>query len=961
MAIKKTLSSRFIIATERLGLRWDRLGWPFGLLLLIFIRCKMRKYNLYDTRAEEASAIRATHDEHARLKPDWRNLYSRSADGSFNDLASDTMGKVYTRFGRNIPPADGKGVVDPGEALPSPIYVSDSLLQRKEIIPATTINLLAAAWIQFMVHDWFGHRRAKDQYYDVSGCNKRVRRTLEDQEQPEVACPPYLNDATHWWDASQLYGSDEDTQLRLRKGPDGTVIPNGKLYLPPYKAGTGEIPDLLPVFHGSASDDAAKQTDDTGVRANWWIGLGLMHTLFAREHNAICDHLQGIYSLSGDDIFQLARLINSALIAKIHTIEWTPALLDNKTTIRGMQGSWWGLLAGEWRHRRRGRRWSAWRLPVLKTLRELLGGIPGSAADHYAAPYAITEEFVSIYRMHALIPDKIDLYSIESGLPKIIEATDNQIENFMFQHTGKTLSYRDMTLCDMFYSFGRNHPGALTLKNYGEALRNLENLPAFRNAALSDDKTSQLGDLGAIDILRDRERGVPRYNDFREFMHRPRLETIDEINDDPDIVKEIKELYQGDVNKVDLLIGLLAEKPPKGFAFGETTFRLFVLMASRRLKSDRFFTDDYRPEIYTQAGLDWIDNNTMQTVLLRHFPELAPYLSGIDNAFRPWLPEPANVNRPPKRTRIPWIRDDLTIDDPACMRLFNDHPGVDRRPPQGGPLFNRFVQRHINFWFRNNGDEKGPIPPVFAGRNEGDRAKQQEKLKERLSAPGCASTVDNIYIEKLGAYLTQSDERNWKSMGTTMQEMLGRLFFDDYAATEHSYLDACIVGSDKLTKRMLYLNARAAKRRLWATAKNDPQCIHATVFALHSMTATLEAMRKVFAKTTGTVADAEQIVTRCLQPPRRLLRYSTHEQRLPYLKKPVPRGALIFFQPRGMHAGSTDSALAFACKQLNQRPAHASAPEQWNQCPAHAFAPEVLKRIWEEGKRQERSALGPAV
>ena len=46
-------------------------------------------------------------------------------------------------------------------------------------------------------------------------------------------------------------------------------------------------------------------------------------------------------------------------------------------------------------------------------------------------------------------------------------------------------------------------------------------------------------------------------------------------------------------------------------------------MASRRLKSDRFFTTDYTPKVYTQAGLDWIENNSMRTVLLRHFPELA--------------------------------------------------------------------------------------------------------------------------------------------------------------------------------------------------------------------------------------------------------------------------------------------------------------------------------------------------
>jgi hypothetical protein len=44
---------------------------------------------------------------------------------------------------------------------------------------------------------------------------------------------------------------------------------------------------------------------------------------------------------------------------------------------------------------------------------------------------------------------------------------------------------------------------------------------------------------------------------------------------------------------------------------GDTAFRIFLLMASRRLKSDRFFTVDYTPEVYTATGLRWIDDATM--------------------------------------------------------------------------------------------------------------------------------------------------------------------------------------------------------------------------------------------------------------------------------------------------------------------------------------------------------------
>ena len=72
------------------------------------------------------------------------------------------------------------------------------------------------------------------------------------------------------------------------------------------------------------------------------------------------------------------------------------------------------------------------------------------------------------------------------------------------------------------------------------------------------------------------------------------------------------------------MVGMYAEPKPKGFGFSDTAFRVFVLMASRRLKSDRFFTRDYRPEVYTKAGIDWVESNTMHSVLLRHSPSSSP-------------------------------------------------------------------------------------------------------------------------------------------------------------------------------------------------------------------------------------------------------------------------------------------------------------------------------------------------
>jgi hypothetical protein len=59
-------------------------------------------------------------------------------------------------------------------------------------------------------------------------------------------------------------------------------------------------------------------------------------------------------------------------------------------------------------------------------------------------------------------------------------------------------------------------------------------------------------------------------------------------------------------------------------------------MASRRLNSDRFFTQDFNPNVYTPEGYAWVQNNSMMTVLLRHYPELRPAMGDVSNAFQPW-------------------------------------------------------------------------------------------------------------------------------------------------------------------------------------------------------------------------------------------------------------------------------------------------------------------------------------
>jgi hypothetical protein len=579
---------------------WHRIWSPIGGLNLLAMRSLERKKNLIAT-------AKATSQPGAYGPIPPRYLYARTSSGAYNDIRHPEMASAPHRFGRSVPRQYTFPDLEPRFMEPSPRLVSQRLLQRQEFIPATTLNLLAAAWIQFQVHDWIAHLRSQpgNEFEvplapgdDWRESPMRIRRTPPDPTRSprEAADPPtFINRSSAWWDASQVYGDDDATTEQLRQRDGGKLIIDEKRHLLPIDPHTG--------------------VERSGFTDNWWIGLSIMHTLFTREHNAIVDHLQRENPYwSPDQLFDTARLVNTALMAKIQELDWTPAILAHPTLQRAMRGQWWGL-AGETTYRLLGHRLND---------SESLSGIPGSPVDHHGTPYSLTEEFTAVYRMHPLIPDDIGFYSAtDGGFLKTLP-----IGEVAFDRAPQVLD-DGTTMGDVIYSFGLAHPGAITLHNYPSYLRDLELVDR-------DTNTTQYVDLGAVDVLRDRERGVPRYNTFRELLHRPPVRSFDQITSNKRWAEELREVYEGDVNRVDLMVGLFAEDPPKGFGFSDTAFRIFVLTNSERLKNDRFFTTDYNATVYTDAGLQWINENSMRTVLLRHYPELRPALRGVANPFAPW-------------------------------------------------------------------------------------------------------------------------------------------------------------------------------------------------------------------------------------------------------------------------------------------------------------------------------------
>jgi len=269
---------------------------------------------------------------------------------------------------------------------------------------------------------------------------------------------------------------------------------------------------------------------------------------------------------------------------------------------------------------------------------------------------------------------------VEGGNPNIIGKKIPVVSTFRGAATGRMHAGG---IANWAVSMGRQRSGALTLNNHPQFLQGLP-MPRLHAG-------TGLVDVAALDILRDRERGVPRFNEFRRQLGLRQLTSFDDFAAQTEVIQTLREVYGqhvcdaskkitdsqldergapindclghpngsmvDNIEDVDTVVGWLAESTrPHGFAISETQFQVFILNASRRLFSDRFFTSSFRPEFYTSLGIQWVTDNgpdgkvmekgapnghaqevmPLKRVLLRTIPELAQELAPVINTFDPW-------------------------------------------------------------------------------------------------------------------------------------------------------------------------------------------------------------------------------------------------------------------------------------------------------------------------------------
>ena len=461
----------------------------------------------------------------------------------------------------------------PGLMEPNPREISRKLMRRDTFIPATSLNLLAAAWIQFQTHDWFGHGRDRLRSPSRSRCAEdddwfekpmRVPSSKPDttRSDDDAGLPPtYINTESHWWDASGIYGSSLERQQSVRSFKDGKLTVDGRTAS--ARSRDRLRPDGLQRELVGRARPAAH-----AVRARAQRDL--------RRARSACIPRWATTSCSARRSSSTRRCI-----AKIHTVEWTPAIIAIRCCTSRMRANWWGLaeerVAPEVRPHQRERRDQ--RHPRI--------------ADRPPRRARISSPRSS---------------SRSTGCTRCCRTTRDPL--------------RSRTTALESPGVQRHHPAE---RRSGAARRHqgAGHLVFVRRAstrARCACTTIPRFMLRTSRCRRRASRPRRRGHHSRPGARRPALQRVPppaapeaacarsrSSRDNPVWAQETHaRSTTATSSSVDLQIGMHAETPPPGFGFSDTAFRVFILMATRRLKSDRFLdaTATRRSTTRSRDGLD---------------------------------------------------------------------------------------------------------------------------------------------------------------------------------------------------------------------------------------------------------------------------------------------------------------------------------------------------------------------
>ena len=585
--------------------------------------------------------------QHRRARSFLANYEIQSLDGSGNNPRRPERGKAGTNYSRVAPASYADGLSEPG-AGPNSRYVSNRIFNdtHQNLFSARGVTQWGFVWGQFLDHT-FGLRAADGEQQDIAFDGndplEAFTNTLGYMPFTRSAAAPgtgvtspreQVNTVSSYIDAWTVYGGTDERLEWLRDGPvDGRLDNNAASlmllggYLPRRDSRGDTATAPLMDINGrlAATPEAAVVAGD--VRANENIGLQATHTLFAREHNRIVAELPRW--LSEDEKFQIARRIVIAEQQYVTYNEFLPALgialpryrgysprvdasLSNEFATVGYRAH--SMIHGEFEFETEASRYAPEQIEAFEAM-----GVEVEASEEGDEVGLAVPLNVAFFNPDLL--EQVQLGPVLQGIGGEAqysndEMIDNQLRSVLFE-----------------IPVPGNH-GCL----------DGEGLPECFKGVL---------DLGALDVERGRDHGMPSYNELRAAYglaprssfaavtgEVPAAPAGDPAHDDPASLEFVRlfdadgndvplgveepdplpvrgvrrtstaarlESAYGSVDRLDAFTGMLAEPHVSGTEFGELQLAIWTRQFRALRDGDRFFylNDPGLSRIRRYFGIDY--------------------------------------------------------------------------------------------------------------------------------------------------------------------------------------------------------------------------------------------------------------------------------------------------------------------------------------------------------------------
>jgi hypothetical protein len=292
-----------------------------------------------------------------------------------------------------------------------------------------------------------------------------------------------------------------------------------------------------------------------------------------------------------------------------------------------------------------------------------------------------------------------------------------------------------------------------------------------------------------------------------------------------------------------------------------------------------------------------------------------------------------------RRIRVPGLVDVVFVTDPSEIRAFNEDPRLDRKFLPRGPLVNRLIVGRI----RRRFEIKSQPLPSLAPRGDQVRAEKQQELATALYPASGRALWSDEQLDKLAFFVRGVG--TYDGAAITVQEIVGRLFNPLYAADPESWRAAILIDRFREGFSLIQMiwqitgRLRRARALLVERAKQNRWTMHGTAIGVHGIVRALERMRQLRALPDATSFSDDEVLGRCLAPPRQVPRTVEASLAAPFVAGEMQPGALVMLKLEAAEPSAPGAETVFM---------HG----HWNGCPAQAFVTALLQSLWHRSLRE---------